>query len=75
MTIKELIKIFEKLPEDTLVLVDGYEDGLSDIALPHFVNVDLNVNFEDYYGPHSIAENGKIKAVVLHRSNNTNKSS
>lgn len=70
MKIKELIEKLSILPEETLVLVDGYEDNLSDVSEPKLINVDLNVNTEEYYGPHSENQNGKITAVVLHRKPN-----
>lgn len=44
MKVSELIDILTKLPQDALVLVDGYEDGLTEIYSPKLISVNLNVN-------------------------------
>lgn len=55
MTIKELIEQLQKHDQDRVVMVDGYEGGLdSDIGISTG-DVVLNVNAQDYYGPHELA--------------------
>ncbi len=70
MKVEELIKMLSQMPIDALVLVDGYEDGLSDPSPPELISVNLNVNREEYYGPHSKDDQGQVRAVVLHRKPN-----
>ena len=72
LTVQQLINQLKMLPEDALVLVDGYEDGLSEIRYAKLVNVKLNVYQEDYYGPHQISNLGAVNAVYLPRDPNKN---
>ena len=67
-TVKELIQDLSKLPQDSIVLVQGYEDGLSDIALIKQINVTLNCHSEEWNGPHEEDSNGYQDAVLLYRS-------
>lgn len=72
MTIKDLIEKLQALSPDTLVLIDGYEGGYSDIGNPRIISVRLNVHEEDYYGPHDIDDKADVKALLLPRSPNPN---
>lgn len=54
MTVAELIAELQRLPQDAMVVVDGYEGGLRDVKDASVVNIKLNVNDEWYYGPHEI---------------------
>jgi len=58
MTVKELIELLHQYPDDTMVLVDGYEDGVTELDIKNvrFAPLDLNVYEEWYYGEHKIAE-------------------
>ena len=54
MTVKELIKLLKKYPEDMNVVVNGYEEGWCDIEQKSVseIEIALNYNKEDYCGPH-----------------------
>jgi hypothetical protein len=56
MTIKELIQELQKYPEDTRVLVHGYEDGFDDVSEVKEGVFNENVNTEWYYGKHQEAD-------------------
>ena len=70
MTVAELINKLKEIPNETLVLVDGYEGGYSDISISIDVTVSLNVNKESYMGPHDDDPSSNTKAVVLRRVSN-----
>lgn len=53
MTVGELIKLLQQLPEDLLVVVDGYEQGVDEAALVERVPLQLNTKFDKYSGQHS----------------------
>lgn len=71
-TVRELINKLQAMPQEAVVLVDGYEGGLSDIGAIKTTLVDLNVNKEDYYGPHEESSSGSTNAVLLRRAPNPN---
>ena len=71
MNVKELIAVLQKLPEDYMVLVDGYEDGLNELIDSSIIKVELNHYKEWYYGPHKINETSKTKAIYLHTDRKT----
>jgi hypothetical protein len=70
MKVKELIKKLSELPQDMEVFVDGYEGGYSDIEVSNPKGIALNVNKEDYLGPHEDDENSSLLAVILKRKGN-----
>lgn len=70
--VKDLKAELAKYPDDTIVLVDGYEGGLADIGLVKSIKVKLDVNKEDYMGPHEEDLNGTIAAIALIRAQNPN---
>lgn len=67
MTASQLIEILKAYPGDTPVLVDGYEDGFSDISSLQEKLVLLNVNTKDYLGPHDEAPGANTKVIVICR--------
>lgn len=69
-TVKSLITALEKLPQDAIVMVDGYEGGLADISQTEQATVKLNYHTEDYMGPHEEDEKGTETAVILRRQMN-----
>ncbi len=71
-TVGKLIQQLKLLPSETLVLVDGYEGGYADISKPKSVKVKLNVNQEDYYGPHEESIDADVNAIVIGRTPNQN---
>ena len=71
MTVLELIKILESKNPSSRVVVSGYEDGLSDIGNVRDIALKINVNSEDYYGPHEEVDSGEDeKAIYIARANN-----
>ena len=52
MTIKELIQELQKYPEDTRVLVKGYESGFDDVNRIREGIFLYKVNSKWYYGDH-----------------------
>jgi hypothetical protein len=71
MTIAELIKEFEKYPQDTRVVVRGYEGGVDDVGGVKETEIYLNYNTSWYYGKHEEVEDAtpkdceKVPAVYL----------
>lgn len=72
MTVKELKKKLEQFQDDALVLVQGYEGGVSDIGAISASKVKLNFFDEDWNGPHEEDPNVETSAVLLMRKANTN---
>lgn len=52
MTVLQLIAKLEQAPKDSFVFVEGYEGGYSDIAILKETKADLDVNKEEWMGPH-----------------------
>lgn len=71
MTVRQLIAKLEQVPKDSFVFVEGYEGGYSDIAVLKETKAALNVNKEEWMGPHDERPDGKVDAVVLIREWNT----
>ena len=77
MTVKQLIKILQQIPDqDTMVMTNGYEGGYDDIndIIPEPITIALNVNDKWYYGKHDNIDNMYnkyidnltiVKAIVL----------
>jgi len=55
MKVKELIEQLQKFDPETLVMVDGYEGGYSDISDIYKVPIKLNYHKHWYYGKHEEA--------------------
>lgn len=72
MTVTELIEKLKKYPSDTLVLVQGYEGGFSDIATLKETQVELNYYKEDWNGPHEETSNSNSSAILILRDRNSN---
>ena len=53
MTIAELIKELEQYPQDTRVVISGYEGGVNDVNDSELIKIYLNCNSSTwYYGNH-----------------------
>jgi hypothetical protein len=52
MTVKELIEKLSELDQELHVFIPGYEGGYNYAEISEVKNICLNVNPEDYYGPH-----------------------
>jgi hypothetical protein len=56
MTVKELRDLLAQFPDDTRVMVKGYEGGWNDAIAPRFSRVQLDANPDGYFGPHEERE-------------------
>ena len=55
MTVKELVELLEKYPDDLRVVVNGYEDGYDDLS-PNRIfttKIHLGAGTHDWEGQHS----------------------
>lgn len=78
MNVRELIEVLSQYPDDTRVVVDGYEDGYDDL-LPELISVvelAFNANDHWYIGRHAekteLADQAQAEvrfasALALHR--------
>ena len=55
MTIKELVKLLEKYPDNLQVVVNGYEDGYDDLSPERIstTKIQLDTGIHDWEGKHS----------------------
>ena len=73
MTVKELIEKLSELDQELYVFTDGYEGGYNYAELSDVKDICLDVNPEDYYGPHDDFNNCRetpsnykqVKGIVL----------
>jgi len=71
MTIAELIEELKNYPQDTRVVVSGYEGGVNDVDYVKETEIYLNYNTASYYGKHEEVEYAtpsdceKVPAVYL----------
>ena len=72
MTISELITELQKYPQDIMVVVNGYEGGYVEKINIHGGFIKLNVNKQEYYGPHDDADIGEkgLAVAVISRGGN-----
>jgi len=70
MTVEGLITELSKFPRNALVLLQGYEGGLSEIGILKTAKVNLNQNREEWNGPHEEDPNGPHQAILLLRACN-----
>ena len=79
MTVKELMELLEKYPDDLRVVVNGYEDGYDDISPERIstTKIQLDAGIHDWEGQHgdppyeseAAADDAKIvEALVFHRA-------
>jgi hypothetical protein len=66
MTKAELIELMFEYSDDTMVVIPGYQGGLSDVSWVEEVKLKLNVNSAWYYGPHEAEDDGDTVAIYLH---------
>lgn len=68
MTVAELIAVLSAFPQDSRVVVRGYEYGVDDILSPKAVIIALNVNDESYAGPHEDLDSGLLRDPAKYRT-------
>lgn len=67
MNVKELIEELKVLPPETMVLVQGYEDGFDLVAAVRKISAIKNIDPADWNGEYEASENSKEgnPAIVL----------
>lgn len=58
MNVGELRKALDEMPDEMIVVVAGYEGGVTPLLEGRHVNLALNVHSEFYYGKHQVYEPG-----------------
>ena len=55
MTVKELVELLEKYPDNLQVVVNGYEDGYDDLSPERIstTKIQLDTGIHDWEGKHS----------------------
>ena len=55
MTVKELVELLGKYPDDLRVVVNGYEDGYDDVSPERIsvIKIQLDTQIHDWEGQHS----------------------
>lgn len=68
MTKAELIQALAEFPDETVVVVDGYESGLDDVAGVELIDVTRQPDRPDHDGYYQQMRNGQENAAfkVLH---------
>lgn len=56
MKVKELIEKLQSLPQDSRVVLNGYEGGINDCTVVKENIVYLDVNEQWYYGKHELVD-------------------
>lgn len=65
MNVAELIKVLQELPQDALVVINGYEGGVNEVSNATETKIEQNVNTAWYYGDHEINEDSDTVAVYI----------
>ena len=71
MTVQELIDLLKTKDPSLRVVLNGYEGGFSHIEALKKLSLKLNVNEEDFYGPHEEVESDQDEsAILIYKKNN-----
>lgn len=68
MNVRELIEELKQYDPETMVVINGYEGGYSEVKEMSEVDLMKNINNEWYYGPHELAmtkEDSDCKAILI----------
>lgn len=65
MKVKELIKELEKLNPELIVVVDGYEGGVTELEVCGETTIELNKNNQWWYGEHEECKPDADNAVTV----------
>jgi hypothetical protein len=65
MTVKELINSLVTLPQDALVVTEGYEDGYDTVKKVSVISVEENPQKDWYVGKYIDSTNTESMSVVL----------
>lgn len=66
LTVSELIEKLLKLPQNALMIVDGYEGGFDGVIDVSMIDVNYDESKKWYYGRYEQSEQKEIAAVYLH---------
>ena len=66
MNVKSLITELEKYDENLLVVIDGYEDGVTENFNLLQVNINTNVHKAWYYGESEVSDSKKNTTPALY---------
>lgn len=66
MNVQELIEELSKYPQDAMVIRPGYEGGKTEVTYTEQCNITLNVNVDDWFGPHEVRSDGDTLAVYIY---------
>lgn len=64
MKITELIEKLKTYPQETRVLLSGYEGGLKELNYVDHIGIQLNVNDKWYYGSHERVDEGEDEMAI-----------
>tara|TARA_Y100000310_G_C20090447_1_gene538002 strand:- start:190 stop:429 length:240 start_codon:yes stop_codon:yes gene_type:complete len=59
MTVSELISLLKDMPQDSPVVIRGYEAGVDDVSCVEEADIYLDVNKEWYYGSHELISDSR----------------
>lgn len=68
MKVKELVEKLQKLDQDAMVIVSGYEGGYDEVDTVEKKEIALNAHTSWYYGKHDDADyydGEQVKAVYI----------
>lgn len=65
MKVSELIERLKEQPQDAMVVIDGCDGGVWEADSVKTVKIKTDVNSDQYYGDHAIAEDGDVVAVHI----------
>ena len=66
LTVEQLINKLKSYPKDSLILVDGYEDGMDAILDIKNINVKYDDSRQWYYGPfEEVVDDSNIEVIKL----------
>ena len=66
MTVHALIQILTEMPQDALIVIDGYEGGVNEVSEVSNVKIKCNVNTGWYDGKHEIVKKSKGGGGAVH---------
>ena len=67
MTVKELINILATMPQEVLVVTEGYEDGYDSVKKVSLISVEENPQKEWYVGKYiETTESDGVSVVLLY---------
>ena len=65
LKVSEFIEKLSKLPQDALIVVDGYEGGLDGVVDTSIINVNYDESKAWYYGPYETSDKKGVAAIYL----------